>query len=173
MSNALPMTEQIESINFLLDTEGVWLRIGVLEKLGVDSDNTIYPSLKRHRRELTNTWEHKKINNRVWLRFDKLPSLQKDRVTRHYGDLVRVAAESTLKAAALDLVEMMDVKEFLALKIRKDGTGYNTSEASDLAHACGWLRLLEQSLKNRSFAVPLQIATGKTIKGKTQYMSNF
>ncbi len=168
MTSVVTDTMQDASL-FSVDADGIYLNTKAIEAVGIEED-TIKKGLMRYRKAESVLWEHKKVGNRIWIRLDTLPSNTKQRIHFFYNDVAKVAAESSLKSGAIGRIEQNDVSEFMALKVKKDGTGYTIQEASDLAHACGWLRLLHAYVSEKRYDKPMQVSNTATIKGKTAFM---
>lgn len=78
-----------------------------------------------------------------WIVYDTLPEVALLRVNYFYGDIWAAYYEERLTEAARGKELQEDVSYFLNAKVKKGGLGFSLKEASDLAAACGWLRLLE------------------------------
>jgi transposase InsO family protein len=152
----------VEKLDFKVEKEKIWLSFPAIVEAGIP-ENTAKDGLKKYRDVDSNLWEHKnddKDKRRVWILFDKLPELQRQRVNKHYGDIVELAAVQTIKKEVTDLVEFRDMDFFLNQKLRKDGAAYTNQQAAQLTQACAWLRWLDKAAKERLWKDKLQVKTG-------------
>lgn len=120
-----------------LSVQAIALTLGIAYELAV---NTVWKGLNRHRDGKSTYWRHysDELDNRVkWVVYESLPDTTRLRVDYHYGsDLMTCYYKERLPNKAKALVQHDDITWF------HSHTNYSDKRCSDLALACGWLRLV-------------------------------
>lgn len=156
------LPNRMDKIDFKIEGTKLWLSFPALVSAGVP-ENTAKDGLRLFREVNSNLWEHKnddKDKRKVWVLFNTLPQLQKERTNRHFGDIIELAAIQTIQKEVNDLVELRDIEFFLSQRIRKDGAAYKNQQAAQLTKACAWLRWLNNAANNKVWKDGFQVKTG-------------